>query len=725
MKILLLGLGKRPHFDLPPHYAESYVRTVPGYEIITFGYNDGVDIKIDIDDDFEKVIQQLPEGWKPDFCLMYNLVQNLWPRGIDKAPFPTIYLSLDWDYHVDVAKTNVQAVDLQLVGGEYGKEHLEKLGANHAAAFYDCNIMEEYFPEKPLPIKERPFDLLYTANVTDPGDQGYDRMRWVYRLCDLADKHKVKVYIAHHFPTYESYLTALQQSKMALSFNRDGHMSFRVLEAGSQGTVILDTGEQIKKWFEPGKEFIPVNEENFFQHVTHYLSDIAGLQEMSDRFLEKIKVDFESRVHFVKIIEKAASILKNQPLVRQYSSLPDYEKHIRRGEYLYYLFFRGAQGGYFPGSEKRFFALSQKEFRQAIAIKNTPKLQLNLAITMASEAVLSQSPTELKEKMNPAIHLLEELIRTNPNYALAHYNLAHFYLRMGLIQKAYDTFQSAVTWLQSPAGEPDEWALTIREHDFEKSKIQISRQLDDYLWQLVRGEMEEARENIRKLFLGAAMYYLGVLEEENGFLTKALKSYGQSIQYYSQAPLVTVRAARLAALLGQNDQSVRFYQKSLELAPFDMNVRFGFIRLLHFLGMKEICVSQIKEALKIAKTVVVLQRDLPNLKEIIDQINSTSAITQNQFKEKLIREWIDKISRFFQANPNDNDILLRLIDLWSQLGRIDRGLDLIEDFVQRNQTMNNSTSTFVRTVYTSLNEKLEQHNNWLHARLEKINRELV
>lgn len=97
MRVLLLGLGNAPpRFHFASIHCENYLeRNTEGHEIITFGYNEGVDIQINTDDGFEKVVQNLPHGWIPDCCILWEVDWNLLPKGIENAlslqlPYPGI-----------------------------------------------------------------------------------------------------------------------------------------------------------------------------------------------------------------------------------------------------------------------------------------------------------------------------------------------------------------------------------------------------------------------------------------------------------------------------------------------------------------------------------------------------------------------------------------------------------------------------------------------------------
>ena len=65
MRVLLLAVGKTPlRYDENPYFFEYLIDKDDNQEIdiVTFGYNEGLDIRISPQDDFDSVINRLPDG---------------------------------------------------------------------------------------------------------------------------------------------------------------------------------------------------------------------------------------------------------------------------------------------------------------------------------------------------------------------------------------------------------------------------------------------------------------------------------------------------------------------------------------------------------------------------------------------------------------------------------------------------------------------------------------
>lgn len=168
MKILLLGLGNSPvRSRFIANHCENFISDIKEHEILTFGYNDGVDIKIYIGDDFSEVFKKLPQGWTPDFCLFWEIEWNLLPEGIENVPCPTVALISDWDYDIHLSKLYAESFDLVIVIADYEKGALSALGADRVEVFDRAWAMKEFINTSPGKMKDRKYDIVYTTFIDD------------------------------------------------------------------------------------------------------------------------------------------------------------------------------------------------------------------------------------------------------------------------------------------------------------------------------------------------------------------------------------------------------------------------------------------------------------------------------------------------------------------------------------------------------------------------------
>ena len=209
------------------------------------------------------------------FCILPNCEFNFLPMGIEHAPFPYRLYCLRLGLS-DTHRKNICRVSRSYLSfWGFCQESLARpLGANNIEIFYPHGAVKDSFSLSPKKIKDRKYDILYTTFVDDVIHP--DRSAWIHKLCELSEKYKVK--IVSHVSSSE-YHELLQDSKLAFSHQRFGEMSIRIYEYSSQGTVTLETGVEVGKYFLPNEEYIPVTKENIEVQVKKYLENEDLLQK--------------------------------------------------------------------------------------------------------------------------------------------------------------------------------------------------------------------------------------------------------------------------------------------------------------------------------------------------------------------------------------------------------------------------------------------------------------
>ncbi|MFQ5750724.1 MAG: glycosyltransferase [bacterium] len=738
MKILLLAFGKGIPGEfvyIPSRYPENFVKDIPGYEIVTFGYNEGVDIRIDLDDDFEEVIKRLPDGWLPDYCVLYDMLFNMLPRGIENAPFPTVGVICDPDWDIPFIKTNVQSVDFVIVGSEEGKRNLEALGANNVAVYHDTGVMVEFFPVAPKKIKDRNYDIFYSGKIEDGTIKGIAHTRWFLKLCDLAEKYEYNILISPPIPDYKKYLEILQDSKLVFSHVRNGILSSRVLDAGSQGTVVLETGDQIRKYFVPHKEYIPVSEDDFSDQVQKYLQNEHTLQEMSDRFHQKVKKEFESRKHFVKLIELADRALNSKKIDRKLSTLHEIEKIMRRGEVYYFSYHRTGTDGHFPEQGTKFLTLSIEKFKKVMATEPSPRAMLNLAVATTSLSVTISDHSLSRNKINEAISMLNTLVETYPSFAVGYFTLGLLHLKMDNKKEALKVFRIALDLFLDKNSMIDQWCLHSREDLAYSWAYHLGSSLDANMLLLSRGEEDKANKNTRNLYRAATLYYICLLENAKGHIYESIEALIESQKLslypeeYPEIGKVAFWAADGLALLGLKTEALNMYKKAMSLLPLNIPLRTQFIKFLHVYRMDEEAIVEIKDAFKIAKTVRALSGYVIELKYLIESFGTKNSGTwyYDICRETTLDGWQHKLHEFLSKKPADIRLLRRIIEILQELGRIDRIFEIVENYISRyleKTDIDNATIFFLNSIYISLRKMCNTRTRAFHQKLNRF-KELI
>jgi len=726
MKILVLGFGNASGRYKPPStHCENYIsRNMEGHEIMTFGYNDGVDIVINPEDEFERVVEQLPEGWNPDLCLLWLLEWNLLPRGIERAPFPTAACIFDWDYDVPYAKTCMESVDLTIVTGETDKRAVEKVGANNVEVYYFAGAMKEFINPQPKKIKERKYDILYSTWIDDSSQP--ERSRWISKFCSLSDKYKV--HIEGHL-SYAEYLALLNDSKLVFSYNRHGSMAVRVTDAGTQGTVVLDSGEGTSRHFIPDEEYISISENNFEAQIDRYLSDEESLQKMSDKFHLKVTEQYEASHRFVELLELAHEKLKGKNPNRAFNKLKDSDQCTRRGELYYYSYFAGAPGVFFLNMDSKLLELAIKEFQRAVDIEPSPRNMTNIAIAKAAYGFSVQKNKIMDSVGNEVISTLENVISENPSYVLAYFNLGMFYFRLGDLNNAMDLFRKAKDKLEYSSSDIDPWCLHNR--DYGMFNQMLRRQINKNTVMSCVGNGRDGLKKIRDLYHAITFYYIALIEDENGYVYRSLEILSEAYNLYPDSGPIIKMLASLLSLLGFKDESLAMYKKSTRLFPSDMQMRIEYILLLYLYDDDMEVVKELRDTLKTTKTVVHVRDSSNELKEILEDFSRFKIGPYQRYDSTLearFFNWLDILFSYLRKDPKNFDLVTRIAGIFNEMGRSDKIFELINDYLSCPSEMNcseNDNYSYLIDVCTYLKEKTETDDNVYEQKLKELEFSLI
>lgn len=662
---------------MPQSWVDAYIdRKTCEYEILTFGYAEGVDIRLAPNDDFNTVLDKLPSGWVPDYCMLIHADWLMLPKGIEYAPFPLVYVTADWDFRIPVARTCAESTDLTIVIGEDSKEGMQAVGGQKVEVFHYFGVMKEHFTAIPKKIKDRRYDIVFTGSFNDVTH--LDRSQWVLKLCELADRHNI--YINSGGGSLKDYLELLQNSKLTFTSNRRGEVQLRFTDAAAQGTVTIDPGIEVKKYFTPDEEYISVDMENLAEQIDKYLNNEDKLQEISDRVYKKVQKGFESRRLFSELMKCVDNLLNRKRGYRRFCELDESEKSIRRGEIYYYSFFTG-----FINKDRRYLQQSISEFEKATSLELKPRAMAGMAVAAASLG-FSYTEDDIKmELLEKAISILNNLISLHPFYAVAYYNLGLLYLSIGNPQEALATFKNAVNIFGSDKGVIEPWCLYNLEFDQNQNHteyLHLGKGLNIYLLELCKG-YSQAKENIRKLFQSAIFFYLSVIEKKVGNVFNSLEYLKNSHNLYPSG-IAAKNAAILSSILGFQQESLKFYMEAMNLLPFDIELRIEYIKHLYQAGCFRDAINEIRTTFTIVKTVKVHTKWITFLNLLIETMdagfNKSAVYSHDSCKEMLLNSNVEKLFTWIRKNPSDYRLVSRVIEIWDTLGRKDKVSVLLKDY---------------------------------------------
>lgn len=721
MKILLLGIGNSPvRSKFVSNHCENYMGDIEGHEILTFGYNEGVDIKIETDADFREVLARLPAGWQPDCCILWEAEWNLLPPGIESAPFPTFALISDWDYDIHLAECYVKSVDCVIALSDFEKEALRALGARRVEVFHYVGAMREYFAVPPKRMEERKYDILYTSFIDDNAHP--DRSAWIMKLCGISERYRVL--IAPHLPGYKDYITLLKDSKLVLSHHRYGSMSGRVMEAGSQGTVVMDTGPDIRNYFEPDKEYIPVTADDFLDQVERHLNDPAGLQAMSERFYKKVTGDYESRNRLSRLIGFIGDLLECKERV---TGIKETEDISDRGAIYYYAFFRTAQGPFIVNAGSRLLLMSIEEFKKAAGLEPSAKALTNLAVAETAHGSLYNPDEFLRAGIRPCIEMLKEAIRSCPEYVMAYFNLGLLYYRSHDYNNAMEVFKVALKLFEDRNSDLDVRCLHNRDYDLFNRFLR--KPLNAALMLLSRGKEKKATRDIRSLYRSFVLYLISMIEEKNNKIYLALDTLLEASRLYPGSGSMLTEAAGKLALLGFRKKSIELYKKAIGLGPLSPDPRLDYIKLMYLYGMDNELAAEIKKLLVIVESVQQFKGTKAAVRKLLDsftRFNRNPVYSFDTVRDNVLEIWFDKLFLFYRSDLFNYRLVLRIVEILCELGRTDKAFLIMEDYIGRFKGKNPSCEEMsaIRNIYNYLRERSSMQDRLLNERLSLLDSKL-
>ncbi|MBI5409052.1 MAG: tetratricopeptide repeat protein [Nitrospirae bacterium] len=702
MKVLLLGIGDSPiKSKFKSNHCDNFIsRHMAGHEIITFGYNDGVDVKIDVNDDFSEVLKKLPDGWKPDVCILWEIEWSLVPKGMEAAPFPTVALLADWDYDVPFSKACMEATDFAVAISEFERNALRAIGGGKVYAFHYVGIMEEFISRSPRPMRDRKYDILYTTFIDDVMHP--DRSQWILRLCSLSDKYKVL--IETHLPGYKDYIELLGQAKLALSHHRYGSMSGRVLEAGGQGAVVIETGNDAGRYFLPEKEIVFAGDENLSAKLEQRLNDMTSLQETSDAIHLKVSGEFDSQKRFLAFLNFIDRHVKQSTPAKAKKDCSEYEELMRRGELYYYSHFRNSQNSFIVDANDKLLLSAVGCFEKAAAVKPTPETMTAAAISKAAHGFLYEPDRMAQEDGGEAVSLLKNIISSYPSYVMAHYNLGLIYMRVGKFTEALSHFKAVLELFGDRKSVLDTWCLHNR--DFDLSNVIIRKPLNQNLLLFCKGEKNKALENIRSLYRGATLYFISLIENRMGRIYKSLDAIVEAYNLYPGSGFIVRHAAQKLALLGFKEESLKLYREAVNLLPLEVNHRIEYIKILYLYKMDGELRDELRNVLKIANTISHFREKTSELRNVMEQLSGNGKNTgcsHDPVKEIMINNYVEQLYGYLRKEPADLRVVIRIAELWNELGRVDKSLEIVEDYVRKNgETLSGEEVLVVKDVYNSI-----------------------
>jgi len=525
-----------------------------------------------IEDSFMDILGHLPREWEPDYVLFFLSEIYPLPAGIEHSPFPVIGLPGD-PWKINKLSLDLQFFDALMPAMKHMCPVYQRIG--ESKVFYrTCSGTQGYVPWAFRDLAdvgtEKGYDVVATGAVSNPFYR--KRERYLWRLLSLADRYRIFV---GRTPTLTECYRLMAQAKIVIHCpSIQGGVNLRPFEAVACGALLFhEEGDRsIQEFFEPGREIVLFNEDNFEEKIQYYLARDKEREEMVLRAMERNRNNGNIKANMKGVAEKirAEEVTVSKRAAVQWSE-PDKLNAL---------------------GISSFYA---KDFQQAATLfaraiqrnGNSGKFYNNLAVCLMVEAVLGERPRGITR------NLLLKANNENPPSAVSMFNLLSF---LGYIEPDRQEFFRL--------GDQVVNDLCQRPHIFQRF---CGDEIFFYLEQPVEGfpdslifrmELEfllmghpdrgpEYQKKFLEILLWRTLEYVGDHCTKAARLGDGIKAYSEALKYCPENESILERLADLYEQTGLLSEAENVLHTLLVLSPLNEKAHLALSRVEAALGKEE------------------------------------------------------------------------------------------------------------------------------------------
>ena len=263
IRILLQG---RDDPGCPDYDIVGAFRSIPQADIKTVGYWSGCDVVIDHTTTFDEVMAALPAGWMPDLFLSHMVEDYPPPIGIEKAPFPTICHTQDFDRHFHHCGHFLKQFDATIALGSADHDDFRRLTGS--AAFVFPKLLGVGKSPRGCGGPRRDIDVFVSGSLFTLSRQ---KAQYLFDVSQLPAQYQVEMLEGYTSP--EDYYQRLSQAKATFTYvHRWGLINGRAIEAISVGTcAVYQEGGELGLFLSEEEGAIPYQPHNAMDVLTRVI----------------------------------------------------------------------------------------------------------------------------------------------------------------------------------------------------------------------------------------------------------------------------------------------------------------------------------------------------------------------------------------------------------------------------------------------------------------------
>ncbi len=515
-------------------------------------------------DSFLDILEQLPATWKPDYVLLFITEVFSLPAGLEKSPYPVVGLPGDpWKFYKAIS--DVRFFDAVMPAVECLLPAYQSIG-NIKTLYTSNSGIQGYVPwlftnASPAQQKKE-YDVVITGTLSNYFYR--QRGRYVWRLLKLADRYKV---FAGRMPTPGGGFDVMKRAKIVIHCpSVQGGVNLRPFEAIACGALLLhDEGDRsIEEFFEPDKEVVLFNEENFEQKIEYYLSHDAEREQIIHRAMVK-----NCRYgDIVALMKNTLDKIRQSGITvtsRSARALADDAKLNALGISSFYA---------------KDYHVAVFRFSEAIRLnEGSGKYFNNLAVCLMVQAFTAR-------QKNPMIEsLLLRANRVNKPTALSMFHL-HLYYRfiqfnpkkyLEMSEKLAQDLQNNL--VEMPVFRGDE-LFFFPDNPGESMPDGAIFVLElESLLNTFPDRGHQYREGFLKTLLWRTLEYKADYYEKSGDDSRAIREYGAALGLCPRNEFILERLGKLCAVAGRFEEAETYLTRLLQLSPFHENAHVWLSRI--------------------------------------------------------------------------------------------------------------------------------------------------
>jgi len=524
------------------------LRALHRHQVITFSER-----KADIQYDFasvrfEDILNRLPSGWEPDLVLFWSPEYQGIPTGIENCPYPLVAAVGDWNMGFRGIREILTAFD-HLFTDRRGVEIFQKAGYSNV----DHALLFGFDPQAHYRMigMEKIYDVSIVGNLNH--DVQRERSQWLGRIAKLSERYNVRILTGLYG---EEYTRVLNQSRITFNRSIRGEMNMRAYEAPACGSLLFYEREnqEVHDIYTDGEHCVLYGKEDLEELVDHYLTCDEERERIIEAAYERVQ-NYSYEMQLERLLSRILELgllARPEPSKRRFHTFSYFRQHRTRAEHALQAVTANA------------LTVAERELQSALqAHPNDPIAVNNLAVTYMQSAAQTGNTEMQVTFFQQAYNLLETVLQTSKNHAIAEANRAQILRAFGHNDQAEQSFLRALGMMTSCSSE----LLFHCSHwprNYDAFRVELERRTA-----ILAHDPGQLTESLRALYRGWILKQLGTLYGELHDWNTTVYAYRQAVEAFPHADVWFLLGSALKQA-GHTEAAIAAFEQTLHENPFHM-----------------------------------------------------------------------------------------------------------------------------------------------------------